>query len=117
MLLNLRTQWSSQNAPYSLEFLSDGSYSREAQKSLDRDLVLLPFVILVMCTFSFLSYYKNDRVRSSCVVLGLGAAVTVLFSLMTSFGIMFILGVPFSQLTFMLPFIMMGIGLDGKVII
>ena len=113
-LLSLKRQWSVEHAPYSLEVLSSSSYGSEVQQSLDHDKVLIPLVFLVMCFFSFLAYYKRDRVRSSSLYLGLGAPVTVIFSLLTSFGVMFIVGVPFSNLTFMLPFIIMGVGLDGK---
>ena len=113
-MLELRKKWSLYNAPYALEVLSISSYSKEFQESLSKDKMLLPLVFGTMCIFSSLVYYRRDKVRSSSIFLGLGAVITVLFSLLTSFGIMFTIGVPFTNLTFMLPFVIMGIGLDGK---
>ena len=109
-LLKLR----SENTMFGLEILSVNSYSNEFQEALRHDMKLLPLVFLMMCTFTSLVYYKHDKVKSSCLFLGLGAVWTVCMSLLSSFGVMFLIGVPFTNLTFMLPFIILGIGLDGK---
>ena len=101
-------------APYRLEILSSNSYTNEFQESVKQDIGLLPIVFVVMTTFSALVFYRGDSVRSSCLCLGIGAVVTVVLSILTSFGLLFIMGVPFNNLAFMLPFIILGIGLDGK---
>ncbi len=103
--------------PYKLEFISVNSYDKEFREAIRSDQKLLPLVFSTMCVFSSLVYYKRDKVGSSCLFLGLGAIATCCFSLLMSFGLMFIVGVPFTNLSFMLPFIIMGIGIDDAFII
>lgn len=49
--------------------------------------------------------------------MGFGAVVTVLLAIIASFGLMFLIGVPFTSLTPLLPFIIFGVGLDDAFII
>mmetsp|Transcript_4045 Transcript_4045/g.5279 ORF Transcript_4045/g.5279 Transcript_4045/m.5279 type:complete len:345 (+) Transcript_4045:366-1400(+) len=115
-ILDMRKEWL-QDEKYGLEILSFNSYSNEMVEAIKKDIKLLPVTFIVMCLFSCAVYLKRDRVRSSCIMLGLGAITTVLFSLLTSFGLLFIAGVPFSNMTLSLPFITMGIGIDDAFII
>ncbi len=113
VLLDLRREWSLHTSSYRLEILSSTSYSNEFQESVQQDVKLLPFVFVIMTTFSALVFYRRDVVQSSSLCLGIGAVVTVVLSILTSFGLLFTIGVPFTNLAFMVPFIIFGIGLDG----
>ena len=110
-LLALRKSW--KESKFFLEISSTRAYNAELERVVGKDVPLLPVMFVVMTLFSSAVYFKRDRVRSSCLYLGIGAVTTVCLSLMTSFGLLFIVGIPFNQLTMMLPFIIMGIGLDG----
>ena len=66
-----------------------------------------------MCAYFF--RWRNP-VESRCA-LGLGAVVAVLLSIVSAYGLMFIVGVPFTSMTQLLPFILFGIGLDDAFII
>jgi hypothetical protein len=110
-LLALRERWKQSN--FFLEISSTRAYNDELERAVGKDVPLLPVVFIVMTLFSSAVYFKRDRVRSSCLCLGIGAVATVCLSLIASFGFLFIVGIPFNQLTMMLPFIIMGIGLDG----
>jgi predicted RND superfamily exporter protein len=69
-----------------------------------------------MAAFTSIVFFQNDRVRSR-MLLGLNAVLSVLLSILTGFGILFICHVPMTSLTSILPFIMFGIGLDDSFII
>ncbi len=114
VLLHLKRESELNHCPFNLDLLSRSSYSNEFQESIKQDKTLLPFVFIVMTTFSIFVFYRTDPVKSSSLTLGIGAVTTVLLSILTSFGLLFSVGVPFTNLTFMLPFIIFGIGLDGK---
>lgn len=60
----------------------------------------------ILCVFLFA---KRDKVYSRSW-LGFGAVVTVLLAIIASFGFLFLLGVPFTSLTPLLPFILFGVG-------
>jgi Niemann-Pick C1 protein len=79
-------------------------------------LILLPLVFLLMSVLCILLFSRRDKVLSRSW-LGFGAVVTVLLSITASFGLLFCLGVPFTSLTPLLPFIMFGVGLDDAFII
>ena len=70
-----------------------------------------------MTTLCIIVFHKHgDRVHSrKC--LGFGAVLTVFFSVMMSYGVLFCVGVPFTNLTPMVPFIIFGVGLDDTFII
>ena len=61
-------------------------------------------------------FAKRDKILSRSW-LGFGAVVTVLLAIMASFGFLFLVGVPFTSLTPLLPFILFGVGLDDAFII
>lgn len=100
--------------PFHVEVLSLDSYTNETERALFNDLPLIPVMVVIMFAFSCMVYYRKDQVQSSCLFLGIGAVLTVVFSLLTSFGLLFLVGVPFTSLTAATPFIILGIGLDGK---
>ena len=115
-LLDFRNgiQNSAEGNKFQIEVLSAKSYDIETINALKEDMPLLPAIVAIMCVFSCCVYFKWDRVQSSCLLLGCGAVVTVILSLMTTFGLLFLVGVPFTPLTAVVPFVVLGIGLDGK---
>jgi Patched family len=67
---------------------------------------------------------QEEKSRELCrhshqtrILLGIGAVVTILLSILTSYGLLWIIGVPFTNLTTILPFVLFGIGLDDSIII
>lgn len=69
-----------------------------------------------MCSVTCFVFFKWDKVKSRAF-LGICAVVSVMLSIASGYGIMFIVGVPLSSITNMLPFIVFGIGLDDAFII
>ena len=73
-------------------------------------------VFVLMSLLCVILFARRDKVLSRSW-LGFGAVVTVLLSIVASFGFLFIVGVPFTSLTPLLPFILFGVGLDDAFII
>merc|ERR1712232_359347 len=69
-----------------------------------------------MSMFTGLVFFRRNWVHSR-VLLGSGAVCSVFLSIMVGYGILFIIGVPFTSMTQVVPFIMFGIGLDDAFII
>jgi len=61
-----------------------------------------------MAVFTCSVFFKRDKVQSR-TLLGFNAVVAVLLSIMTGHGLMFCIGVPYGNLTPLIPFIMLGI--------
>ena len=69
-----------------------------------------------MAVFTSLIFSRRHKVLSRSL-LGLAAVVSVLLSIMSGFGLIFLCGVPFTPVTQLLPFVMFGIGLDDAFVI
>jgi len=115
-LFQMRQSWQAKENSLELEFFAMRSYSDEFARAIENDLILLPFAFFLMSGFSCLVFCKWDRVKSR-TSLGVGSVVTIVFSLMSSFGLMFTIGVPFTSMTQILPFVVFGVGLDDTFII
>ncbi|CAB9522284.1 Pick C1-like protein 1 [Seminavis robusta] len=116
-LLELKEKWKAEDSnPFRLEVVAYRSYEDEFMRAIILDLPLLPAVFVVVCLFCCLVFWRYDKVHSRCL-LGIGAVVCILLSIMASHGLMFLCGVPFTTSTSMLPFLMFGIGLDDAFVI
>mmetsp|Transcript_11132 Transcript_11132/g.17036 ORF Transcript_11132/g.17036 Transcript_11132/m.17036 type:complete len:181 (-) Transcript_11132:809-1351(-) len=85
-------------------------------RGMFRDIILFPCVLLLMSVFCCLIFSKRHKVESRGL-LGVGAVVSVLLAIGTAYGLLFIVGVPVTAITQVLPFIAFGIGLDDAFII
>ncbi|CAB9503372.1 Pick C1-like protein 1 [Seminavis robusta] len=121
-LLLMRGEWASeQDNNYGLEvYLTDHSLEAETKRAVFEDLPLIPLVFVIMTVFTmvvFSASHKEGQPYRQRFMLGFGAVATILLSMITSFGVLFTAGVPFTNTTQILPFIMFGIGLDDAFII
>lgn len=113
----IQEQWRTDPANrFQMEFMSQRSYADEFQRAIVEDLPLVPLVFIVMILFTCGVFFKRHRVHSR-VLLGVAAVGTILCSLMTAYGLMFTLGIPFTNMTQMVPFVLFGVGLDDTFII
>jgi Patched family len=105
-VLRLRQQWSDQGGPIFLEVQAAVSLNDEFKRAIADDLPLVPVIFAVMSVFTAAAFARWHKVHSRAL-LGFGAVLTVLLSIAAGFGIMFICGTPFSNLTQILPFIVL----------
>ena len=69
-----------------------------------------------MSLFTCIVFYQQDSVSSRCL-LGLLAVLSVLLAIMSTYGLLFIIGVPLTALTQILPFVIFGVGVDDAYIL
>ncbi|CAB9526307.1 Pick C1-like protein 1 [Seminavis robusta] len=112
----IRQSWASQSSDYRVEFAFNYRIDQEFLSTILSDLPILPIAFSLMLAFMCCIFWRRHRVQSR-LLLAFGSVVTVVASMATSFGIMFIFGVPFTVVTNLLPYIVFGIGLDDTFII
>ncbi|CAB9506139.1 Pick C1-like protein 1 [Seminavis robusta] len=99
-----------------LDFLSIYAYKIENQRAMIRDLPLVTGIFLVLVIFTTLVFSKRHPVYSRGM-LGCGSLLAIGMSLAMSYGIVWCIGVPFTNIAQILPFMIMGVGLDDTFII
>ena len=117
-ITNIRESWIAENpnTDYRVEFAIWFDVGGEFRSAIFSDFPLLPFIFFIMVAFTCSVFWRRNRVKSR-LLLALGAVITVLFSLSTAFGIMFTIGIPYSIVTTVLPYIVFGVGLDDTYIL
>ena len=91
-LMGLRNEWLDDSSNiYRLEFAGITAFEREAKTAIMGDLPLLPVVFIIMCLFTCLVFFKWHRVQSRSL-LGIGAVVTIVMSILSGYGLMFLFG-------------------------
>ena len=101
-MLELQDKWTSDGSEFKIEIIVDRSFEDEFLRSLTKDLPLLPSVFLLMSVLCIILFSKKDKVLSRSW-MGFGAVATVLLAIIASFGLLFVIGVPFTSLTPLLP--------------
>jgi Niemann-Pick C1 protein len=116
-IIALQEQWVNEPGNiYRVEIFTQRSFDDEFERAIVNDIPLVPLIFVVMSMFTGLVFFRKSWVHSR-VILGVGAVCTVFLSIIFGFGIMFIIGVPFTSMTQLVPFIMFGIGMDDAFII
>lgn len=87
-----------QNSTFRVDITSARSFEDEFGRAVMSDVPLVPVVFLIMSVLCVLIFWKPNRVQSQSL-LGFGAVCTVLLAILTSFGLLFTCGVPFTNLT------------------
>jgi len=99
-----------------VEVFSGRSFSDEYTRAIFTDLPLVPFVACLMTIFTCFVFFRRDPVESR-TFLGIASIISISLSIMSGFGTMFLIGVPYTNSTTILPFIVYGVGLDDTFII
>ena len=87
------------------------------ERAIVEDIPFVPIVFLIMTIFtSAILCFGQNKFQWRCLV-GLGGVVAVLLSLFSGYGLLFIIGTPFTFITQLLTFVIFGIGLDDAIII
>lgn len=116
-LLALRERWRNEKGnTLRVEVQTSGSLGREFTRAIEKDIPLVPLVFVVMSLFTASVFVKRDPVQSRAG-LGFAAVVAILLSIASGFGLLFCIGVPFTSITQLLPFLLFGIGLDDAFVV
>ena len=99
-----------------LEQFNESSFPIEFGKGFLENIPFLAVAFTLMTVFTAAIFFKRDPVQSRMAV-GLGASVAVTLAMATGFGLLFICGIPMTSIHGMLPFILVGVGLDDSFVI
>ena len=120
-LLDLREEWENDSHSYALEVFSARAFQKEFQRGLLGDIPYVGVSFVIMALFTMVAFCRFRRGKLDWVqsrsALGFGAICCVLLSIMSGYGLLFCIGVPFTAITQLLPFVMFGIGVDDAFII
>ena len=99
-----------------LEYFTMYAYQLEFESAIYQDIPLVVVMMCIMVGFCCLVFYdRHDQVQSRSL-MGLFSIATIGMSLMTGYGMVWIVGVPFTNIAMMVPFVVVGIGLDDTFI-
>lgn len=108
VILALNDEWQQDpSTSFRVEVQAERSADDEFYRSIIVDIPLIPLVFVIMAIFTSLAFAKRDKLQSRSL-LGLAAVTSVLLSLMSGYGFLFICGVPLTSMTQILPFIIFG---------
>jgi hypothetical protein len=98
-LFALRGEWQQISGnKWVLELNTYRSFDDELNRGIQEDIPLMASAFVMMGLFCAMTLAKWHRVKSQSL-LGVGAVATIVLALMTGYGLMFCIGVPFSSLT------------------
>ena len=117
-VLAKRSEWAEDEDGFRFraEVATRRSFADEFERAIVKDIPLVPIVFLIMGTFTALFFARANAVYSRSL-LGFLAVVSILFSIMSGFGLLFCIGISFTSMSQLLPFVIFGIGLDDAFII
>ncbi|CAB9519398.1 Pick C1-like protein 1 [Seminavis robusta] len=116
-LYALQDKWDQKGLDCKLEATSLRSVEDENMRGVEKDTPTMAAAFVIMAGLCAVYLGKYSDLVQSRALLGVGAIVTVVLSLMTSYGFMFIIGVPFTSIAQAFFYVMLGIGLDDTFII
>jgi len=97
-VLLLQEEWENDpNNMYRVELVASESFEDELLRAILTDLPLMPFVAILMSAFTALVFFQRSWLHSR-TTLGVGAVLCVMLSLLSGYGMMFIIGIPFTNL-------------------
>lgn len=112
----LDERWKEGGSDFSIRFTSRRAGGDELIRGIFKDIPILALAFLMMTLFTMYSLSKCDRIESQ-TSLGIGAIASIFFAILTGYGLLFIIGIPLTSLTYLFPYAMLGLGLDGMFII
>ncbi|GMI35690.1 hypothetical protein TeGR_g6422 [Tetraparma gracilis] len=95
---------------------AESSYAAESDRAIAGDQILMSFAMILMIAYVAVVLSRRDLVESK-ILLGLTIVLCVGLSLGVAFGICGYAGIPFTQMSMMCIFIIMGVGIDDMFII
>lgn len=112
-ILALNEKWGDS---YAISVTTRSSNASELVRGILEDIPLMIGAFLIMTLFTMYSLSKCHRVKSQ-TSLGVGAVFCIFLSIITGYGLLFLIGVPLTSLTYLFPYAMLGLGLDANFII
>jgi hypothetical protein len=116
-LYQLQDTWDQQGIQCHVEANSFRALDDENTRGVEKDVPMMATAFLLMGIVCAVHLSNIQNLVQSRTILGLGAVVTIALSIMTSYGLLFVIGVPFTAVAQVFLYVMVGIGLDDTFII
>lgn len=100
----------------SVSYINDKSIEEEIQLCTDRLLLRMPIVIFIVSTFSFITCFTNDWIRSK-PWLGPVACLSAGLALVSGAGFMFYIGIEYVDFNIALCYIILGTEIDDAFVL
>ena len=101
---------------YSLYMTLGLSYPDETSAPTERDVQRQVIGYILMFFYTFISLGKINRVENKLYLAAAGI-LSVLFGVACGFGLTLAIGIPYTMVTALAPFICLGIGIDDMFVI
>lgn len=108
-LAGLQSMWKDTSVKF--EYFTFHAYQNEFQRAMNQDLPLVVVLVVVMMSFTCLVFYRRKDKVQSRALLGVFSFATIGMSLLTGYGLMFLIGVPLTSVGIMIPFVVVGVAL------
>lgn len=95
---------------------ANGCMEEEVSKSLGKDIFLLVIAYITLLVYGTVALGRNRTVRNEAMLV-FGSLTGVLLSVVASIGVCSLLGFPYCLPCQVLPFVMLGLGMDDAFII
>lgn len=112
----LRDSYAEDPNGYKLEYVAEVSTANESARGAAADLPLVFAAFAVMGTYCSMVLGSKHPVKSQAL-LGVGAVAGIVMSTSAGYGLALICGQSFTNLALILPFILVGVGLDDAFIL
>jgi len=96
--------------------LYSASLDEEVEKVVSKDIFLVAVCFMLMFVVLCFLFFRRDLVKSR-MILAVCGEISILLSMLMGYGIAMVLGVPFTTLSQMLPFIVVAIGVDDMLVL
>ena len=116
-IVQLQKEWKANGDSFHVSIMSSHSFTAEFTRGIYTDLPLLPVVAILMAGFTAFVFWKRGDWLHSRTMVGVGAVFCVVMSLMSGYGLMFCFGVPFTNLTLAMLYVVFGLGLDDTFVL
>ena len=116
MIIDEVAKWSEQNEYINVAAFSASAWAAMFKDDLVTDLVLMAYAMVLVTTYStfVLGGCSPIHMRSSLALFGL---LSVILSVTSGYGISFFFGLKISEMHSVLPFMILGIGVDDMFVI
>lgn len=117
LVFSIREKWKRDKIHCSAEVFTDRTFEDEIERGVSQAIPFVASAFVIIGGFCALYFASWNNLLRSQSLLGVGAVATVSLSIMTSFGLLFAVGVPFTNMTQIFPYVMVGVALDDTFIL
>eukprot|EP00916_Digyalum_oweni_P008110 GHVL01013577.1.p1 GENE.GHVL01013577.1~~GHVL01013577.1.p1 ORF type:complete len:787 (-),score=100.18 GHVL01013577.1:108-2300(-) len=102
---------------FKVQLFTSTSLDDAAIEAKDADLWLMIFSFMIMFAYVFIAHLRPKYMVQSQTMAGLSGAIATIMGICTGFGVAAAMQIPYTSMTGIAPFLIVGIGIDDTFII